>query len=57
MTIPTFSMSEWRGLDGYDPEELPTPGQSYVYPDAFAQRLYYHVVSNYIVANHELEND
>jgi len=43
MSLPKFSICDWRYPERYDVHELPTPGQAYLYPDGFVQRLYYEI--------------
>ena len=35
MSVPEFSIAQWRYPEQYDVEELPTPGQSYIHPDTY----------------------
>ena len=43
MTLPKFSICNWRYPDLYNVDELPLPGQCYEYENGFIQRVYYKI--------------
>jgi hypothetical protein len=44
MSVPTFSICNWRYPDYYDVDELPAAGQSYIYEDIYVSFLVAHLL-------------